>query len=138
VKNVHDLAVSYTVESALAKNGFDSDAFPRRAALQGMNDCHGYFALAQIAGHRLAQNFLRGSEVEHIVDNLESHAEVVAVARYSLLLSGSGLAENCAQPHANRKQASRFPIDEIEMLIEADELAKLFHLQQFALNHLLR
>src|SRR5208337_3107022 len=38
----------------------------------------------------------------------------------------------------NREQAGGFAIDQVEVLIERNQLAQLFHLQQFAFDHLLR
>ena len=53
-------------------------------------------------------------------------------------LLGRGAAENRSQAHANREQASGLAEDQIEVLVQRDQLAQLFHLQQFALDHLLR
>ena len=53
-------------------------------------------------------------------------------------LLGCCAAQDRAQPHADRKQAGRLAEDQIEVLVQRDQLAELFHLQQFALDHLLR
>src|ERR1022692_1932544 len=128
----------YTIESAIAQNGFDFGPLFRRAALQRVDHRHGNLTLAQIAGHRLTQNIFGRGQIEDIVDDLKSHAQVVPVLAQSLFLLGRGSSQNRSQSHANGKKAGGLAVNQIEMLIERDQLSELFHLQQFALDHLLR
>ena len=93
-----------------------------------MNDRHGHLAFAQVAGDRLAQHAFGSGEIEHVIHNLKCHAKITPVAGNLILLLGSCSAENCAHAHANGEQARRLAVDEIEVLIERDQFAKLFHL----------
>src|SRR5579864_1407030 len=102
-----------------------------------MDHRHRRLALAQIAGDGLTQHVFGRGQIEHIIDNLKRHAQVVSVAAQSRFLLGGSAAQNCSQSHTYRKQASSLAEDEIEVLVERDEVAQLFHLQQFALDHLL-
>src|SRR5579863_8259807 len=49
-EDIEDIAVSDAVEGALAQNGFDAFALGGRAMFERVDDRHGGFALAQIAG----------------------------------------------------------------------------------------
>ena len=138
MQDLENVGVGYAVEGAVAQDGLDLGAFFRSAALERMDHGHRDFAFAQIAGDGLAEHIFRGGEVEHIVDDLEGHAEVASVLAERGFLLGSGAAEDGAQAHADGEQACRLAVDEVEMLVERDELAELFHLQQFAFDHLLR
>ncbi len=51
------------------------------------------------------------------------------------LLLGEGAAEDGAQAHADGKQAGGLAVDEVEVLVEGDEAAEFFHLQQLAFDH---
>src|SRR5579864_116212 len=102
-----------------------------------MDHRHRRLALAQIAGDGLTQHVFGRGQIEHIIDNLKRHAQVVSVAAQSRFLLGGSAAQNCSQSHTYRKQASSLAEDEIEVLVERYEVAQLFHLQQFALDHLL-
>jgi hypothetical protein len=66
-----------------------------------MDHRHGCLALAQVAGHGLAQYIFRRGEVEYIVDNLKRHAEVVSVLAQSRFLRGRSAGEDGSQPHAD-------------------------------------
>ena len=55
-----------------------------------------------------------------------------------LFLFRSCATKNASSPHAHREQASRLPVDQIQMLLERNRFPQLLHLQQFAFNHLLR
>ena len=109
-----------------------------RAALQSMQHRPGGLAFAQVAGHRLAEHFFGGGQVEHVVDNLERHAEIAAIVGELLLVGFGSLRQNSAQLHAHGKQARRLAIDQFEMLVDGDGLAEALDLQQFALDHRLR
>ena len=127
-----------TVESPLAHHGFDPVPFPRRAALERMNHRHRDFSFAQIAGHRLPQHRLRGSQIEHVVDDLKGDPQIQPVLGQTLFLLRCGPTEDCAHPHAHRKQARCLAKNQVEVFIERNQLAQLLHLKQFALYHLLR
>ena len=79
------------MKGSIFDNGFDLLALLRRAAFQRVDHRHGDFAFAQIAGHWLAQNIFRGSEIENVIHDLECHSQIAAVlrARFS---SCSGVA----------------------------------------------
>ena len=85
----------------------------------------------------LPSTLLRSGQVEHIVHDLKCHSQIASVLSQAFFLLGSGAAQNCAHPHADRKQAGGLAEDQIEVLVERNELAQLFHLQQFAFDHLL-
>ena len=125
------------IEGAIAQDGLDLAALGGGAVLERVNDGHGGFAFPQVAGYGLAQYALRGGEVEHIVHDLESHAEVASVLAQALFLLHRGAAQHAADSHAHREQARRFAIDQIEMLLQRNQLAEFFHLEQFAFDHLL-
>ena len=137
VEDGEDLGVRDAVEGAIAEDGFDLAALGGGATLERMNDGHGGFAFAQIAGHWLAQDAFGGGEVEDIVDNLEGHAEIASVLAEALFLGCGGAAENAASPHADGEQAGGFAIDQVEILVQRDWPTELLHLEQFALDHLL-
>src|SRR5271166_1924338 len=102
-----------------------------------MQHRHCRFALAQVAGHGLAQNFFRSGEVQHVVNDLESHAEVAAVFREAMLVGVTGAGKNSAQLHADRKQAGGLAIDELEVLVHRNGFAQTLDLLQLAFDHFL-
>src|SRR3954469_18719834 len=61
----------------------------------------------------------------------------MAVLAESGFLLCRSASEDCAQAHADGKQASRFTEDQIEMLVEGNQPSELLDLQQLALDHLL-
>ncbi len=132
-----DVRVGDAVEGALLKDGLDAGALLRGAVLKGVDDGESGFAFAQVAGDRLAEDHFRGGKVQNIIGDLEGHADGAAVfAKLELLLlAGSG--KNSAELHADGEEASGFAIDEIEVAVAGDERAELFHLEEFALDHLL-
>src|SRR5271166_5345057 len=103
-----------------------------------MQHRHCRFALAQVAGHGLAQNFFRSGEVQHVVNDLESHAEVAAVFREAMLVGVTGAGKNSAQLHADRKQAGGLAIDELEVLVHRNGFAQTLDLLQLTFDHFLR
>src|SRR5882724_769567 len=128
----------YAVERPVDQHCFDLLTLCRSAALERVDDCHRRFAFAQIAGHGFAKHALGGSEVEHIIHDLESQSEVASVLPEALFLFSGGAAENTTTPHTDREKASRFAVDQVEMFLGGNELAELLHLQQLAFDHLLR
>src|SRR5208337_2994038 len=84
-----------------------------------------------------AQRFFRGGEVEHVINNLESHAEIAAIFGKPPLIGVAGAGENSAHLHADGKQARGLAIDELEVLVHRDGLAETVDLEQFALDHFL-
>jgi hypothetical protein len=94
-------------------------------------------ALAQIAGHGLAQNLFGSRQVEHVVDNLEGQADSAAIGGQARLLGLGGSGQHRAQAHGNREEAGRLAEDQVVVLGLADGAAQLLNLQQLALDHLL-
>ncbi len=113
-------------------------ALRRIAALQRMQHGHRRFAFAQIAGDGLAQHFFRGRQVEHVIDDLEGHAEIASVLGQAMLIGVAGAGKNSAQLHADREQERRLAMNQFEMLVERDGFAQPFDLQQLAFDHRLR
>ncbi len=105
------------------------------AMLQRVQHRPGRLALAQIAGHRLAQHFFGGGQVEHIIDNLKRHTEISAVVGQLLLIGLARLGQDSAQLHAYGEQARRLAEDQLEVLFDGDDLSQPLDLQQFALDH---
>jgi len=109
----------------------------RRAPLQRMDDRHGHLALAQVAGHRLAQYALRCRQVQHIVDNLEGHSQVVTVLPELLFLLRGGAAQY-APIRMDTENSTRSCGRSDRVFLQRDQLAELLHLQKLAFHHLLR
>src|SRR5215469_4454106 len=137
MQDFENVPVSYAVEGSILENLLDLGLLSGSAALKGVNYRHGDFALTQVAGHRFSEYFLRGREVENVVDDLKCHAQVMAVFAQRVLLLGTCPAQNRSQPHADGKQACCFSEDQVEMLVQRNQLAELFHLQQLTFDHLL-
>ena len=123
------------VEAAVAQDRLNRLALGWGAVLQRVQHRHGGFAFAQVAGDRLAQNFFRRGQVEHVVDDLERHAEVASVFGKPLLIGFAGVRQNAAHLHADRKQAGRLAVNELEMFFQRDGFAEPLDLQQFAFDH---
>src|SRR5271155_2137583 len=138
VQDGKNVGVSYAVESAVVENGFDLVAFGGSAAFERVDDGHRRFAFAQIAGHGLAEHAFGGGQVEDVVYDLESQAEVASVLAKAFFLLLACASEDSTDSHADGEKARRFAIDEVEMLLQRDQLTELFHLEQFAFDHLLR
>src|SRR5947209_5278996 len=102
-----------------------------------MDNCHGHFAFAQVAGHGLAEHVFGGGEVEHVINNLEGHSQVAAIFAEAVLFLFRSSGDDGAHAHADRKQASGLAVDKVKVLVERDALAQLLDLQQLALDHLL-
>src|SRR5579859_220624 len=124
-------------EGALAQYGLNQFAFFRCTPLQGMDDRHGHFPLAQVAGHRFAENLFGGGEVQNIIHDLEGHAQVASEVPDALFLFFGCARQNRAHPHARGEQAGGLAIDKIEVFVQGDAFTQLFNLEQLAFHHLL-
>src|SRR5579862_9078792 len=102
-----------------------------------MDDGQRDLALAQVAGHRLAQYVFGGGQVEDIIGDLKGHSQTAAVFRQTLFLLSRHSAQNSSEAHAHRKQAGGLAVDELQMLVQRDAAAELLNLQQFAFHHAL-
>ena len=129
--------MTHADEGALAQHSFHQLTFYRRAALQRVHNGHGYLAFTQVAGHRLAQNFFRGGEVQHVIHDLEGHAQAASVVAHALFFLFGGPGQDRTHAHAHGEQAGGLPVDQIEVLVERDTFSQLFNLQELAFDHLL-
>src|SRR5438046_2244940 len=80
LEDIEYLRVGYAVESTVAENRLNLSALLRRATLERVDDRHGHFSLTQIAGNGLSENAFRRCQIEHIVDDLECHAEIASIS----------------------------------------------------------
>ena len=138
VQDRQNICVRHSIEGAVVQDGLNPLALGVGATLQRVDDGHGGFAFAQVAGNWLTQHTLGCGEVEHVVHDLEGYAQVAPVLAKPVLLDRGSAAKNAADSHAHREQARRLAINQVEMLLQRDRLAELLHLQQFTLDQLLR
>src|ERR1035437_2178736 len=138
LQNVEDVLVANADEPSLAHDGFNGLPFMHGAVVEGVDDRHGDFAFAEVAADGFAEDFFAGGEVEHVVHNLEGHADAVTVLAELFDLFGRSAAENSAQAHADGEEAGGFAIDEVEMFLQGNKPAEFFNLEKLSLDHFLR
>ena len=137
LQNLQNLRVRDAGEAAFGEHRADGLAVGPGAALQRVDDGQRRLALAQVAGHRLAQDVFGGGQVQHVVHDLEGQPQVAPILtqqRFGLLV---GVGNRSAQLHGDAEQARRLAEDQVEVLLFVDQVAQLLHLQQLALHHLL-
>ena len=90
----------------------------RRGAARGQrpDDRQGVDALDQVVAGRLAELRLRGGQVEHVVDDLEDHAEGVAEAGQRLDVGPVEPAHERADAGRGREQRRRLAADRLQVL----------------------
>jgi hypothetical protein len=137
VEDGQNIGVRDTVESSIPQHGFDLVTLRGSAALERVNHGHRRFALSKVACDWLSEHTFGRRQVEHIVHDLESHAEVAPVLPKAFFLLQGRSSQGATDAHANGEKASSLAVDKVEILLLGNQLAELFHLQQFALNHLL-
>ena len=143
MQDLKNLRVRDAVEAAVGEHRADRFAVGSGAAFERMDDRERGLAFAEVAGHGLAEDVFGGGEVEHVVDDLEGEAEIAAVFA-ELRLDLVGIAEAVrrrdrrAELHRHLEETGRLAEDEVEVLFFVDQVAELLHLQQLALDHLLR
>ena len=125
------------VKCPLLEHSFNLLALTGSAAFKRVDHSHGYFSFAQIAGYGLAENIFGCGKVEHVISDLKRHTEIVSILRQTFFLLACGAAEDSAHAHAYGKQACGFSIDEVKVLVQRNQFAELFHLQEFTFHHLL-
>ena len=71
--------MGHAIEGALINHGLNQLAFFCAAMFQGIDHRHGDLAFAKITGDRLSQNSFGRCEVEDVIHDLESHAQVASI-----------------------------------------------------------
>src|ERR1035438_8182745 len=129
IEDGDDVRWSNSVEAAIAQHRVNRYLLGWSAMLKRVQNGHRGFAFAQIAGDRLAQRFFRGRKVEHVVNDLKSHAKIAAIFGEPPLIGFAGAGENSAHLHADGKQARGLAVDELEVLVHRDGLAETLDLE---------
>src|SRR6185437_3867430 len=143
MQDFENLLMRYGCEPALRKNCADCLAIRPGAPFQRMDDGKRGLALAEVGGRGLAKPVFIGSQVQDVVDDLKREAEVASIFAQGLF-KGSLVevsirgGQHGTELHRHLEEAGRLAIDEVEVLFLVDEVAELLHLQQLALDHLLR
>ena len=103
-----------------------------------MDDGERGLAFPEVGGDGLAKYLFGSGEVEHIVDDLKSQAEIAAVLAERLFDGFPAGSDGRAQLHGHLEKAGSLAKDQVEIFFLIDEVAELLGLEEFTLNHLLR
>jgi hypothetical protein len=87
-----NLLAADALEAAVVQNALNGLAVGGRAVVDGVDHRERGLALAQVAGHGLAQNLFGGRQVEHVIDNLEGQADSPAIGGQARLLASEAPA----------------------------------------------
>ena len=107
----------------------------RLGVLHQINQRQGWFAFGQIVAHVFADFFDIAGIIQHIINNLESGADVAAVVFQRVFLLGRGAGQNRAHLCGGFKQFGGFVLDHLHIFGFGDVgVADIHQLQHFTLG----
>src|SRR2546427_1693314 len=124
------------VEAGALEEALDARRLGRRRPLEHGDERQRPLPLAEVGADRLAQPVLIGHEVERVVRDLESDADVEAVPREGVELRGRKPAQERADPTARGDERGRLLRDDPEVVRLRRDAAPLeLQLEDFRLGH---
>ncbi len=105
-------------------------------AFQGVDQGEGHLAFAEVAADGLAEGLLASGEIEHIVNQLEGHAEIPGVVAEAFLRRGVAVGGEDTEAGADGEEARGLAVNQLHAVGLGDiDAADALKLQELAFHH---